>query len=147
MHDVDHDVELVRRLIRSWYSVRAWAEQLLVDSLGLSEPRDLMQHRPRVGVLKGTPWHYRQHGFGVEVTQPGNKGGIDFDFDRTLDEGWLHGFLIKQYNGGQLTKRDYRPLVHDRARWTIAVARAIRMPHDDGQRNESMQGDDASRRS
>ena len=130
MHDLDQDVELVRRLIRSWYSVREWAEQLLVEHLGLQDARDVMLHRPRVGELPGTPWRFRQHGVGVEVTQPGNKGGIDFDFDHPLDAGWLHNFLVKQFNGGQLPKRDYRPLLQDRSRWDAAVAVAMRMPND-----------------
>ena len=134
MHDRGHDVELVRGLMRSWYDVRAWAEQLLVDALGLSRARDLMSRLAvdRVGSIPDSPWRYRQHGVGVEVTQPGNKGGIDFDFDRPVDAGWLRDFLIKQYNGGQLPRRDYRPLLQDQARWDAAVACAFKMPHDDG---------------
>lgn len=123
-HDLEHDVELVRCLVRQWHTVRAWAEQLLVDALGLTAARDIMT-RPRserVGLIPGTPWRYRQHGVGIEITQPGNKGGIDFDFDQPVDAGWLRDFLIKQYNGGQLCKRSYRPLLQGQVRWQAAVA-------------------------
>ena len=69
----------------------------------------------------------------MEITQPGNKGGIDFDFDKERpDGGWLRYFLIKQFNAGLLRKSAYRPLLQDSARWQVAVDVFVKSRDDDG---------------
>lgn len=119
MFQEPRDQELLAELVRQWHSTRKWAEQLLVDSLGLSKPEDVLQG-PLRGHHKipGSPWQYRTHGNGVEIFQDGNKGGIDFDFDEARPCTWrLREFLVKQLNAGQLRKADYRPLAMSSERW------------------------------
>ena len=127
MHDPDRDVDLVKELASSWLATRLWAERLLDDSLELQRPEDVLlkAHRGR-RQLPGGPWWYRTHGVGVDVFQPGNKGGIDFDFDVPMPDACrLRIYMVKQLNGGNLRKRDYLPLLQDQARWDAAVAVAL----------------------
>ncbi len=133
MHDPGADAKLVVALAARWRSTRVWAEQLLVDGLGLARAEDVLLG-PHRGLrqLPGTAWWYRTHGVGVDVFQPGNKGGIVFDFDKPKPCGWrLRLFLVKQFNAGNLRKADYRPLVQDQARWHAAVDASSIAMHDD----------------
>ena len=43
------DFEMITTLVDSWRSTRIWAEQLLVEALGLSDPSEVLQspHRGR----------------------------------------------------------------------------------------------------
>jgi len=119
----DRDVELVTTLRAEWHSTRIWAEKLLVEALGIEDPMGVLQH-PHRGrhQLQGTDWWYRTHGIGVDLFQEGNKGGIDFDFDKPEVDSWrLRIFLVKQLNAGNLKKSDYRPLVQDQGRWDTAI--------------------------
>lgn len=124
---MNNDLELVENLVEQWKSTRQWAEQMLVDSIGLASAEEILETEHRGNnPIPGTNWFYRTHGVGVDVYQHGNKGGIDFDFDKPEpDEYGLREFMAKQYNAGALTKRDYRPLMQDGKRWTKAVRKVL----------------------
>ena len=126
------DAELIASLVSSWHETRRWAEALLTEALGLAEPMDVLE-QPRRGrhQIEGTDWWYRTHGSGVDVFQPGNMGGIDFDFAKyEIDRYRLRFFMIKQFNAGNLEKSDYRPLLQDEARWDAAFDSWSRLQHD-----------------
>ena len=120
------DVQAMHDLIKMWHTTRRWAEELLVEKLGVSSARDVLEfHRGRAR-LPESDWWYRTHGVGVDVCQPGNVGGIDFDFDSPSPDSWrLREFLIKQLNAGAVPKRVYRPLLQDRERWERAIREAM----------------------
>jgi hypothetical protein len=66
----------------------------------------------------------------VDITKPGNKGGIDFDFDKPEPDEWrLREFLIKQLNDGNLTKKIYRPLLQDKKRFSLAFDKCNLKPN------------------
>ena len=121
------DVEAIRGLIQDWYATREWAEQLLREHLGLASADEVLSQPHRgSGQLGDTEWHYRTHGGGVDVHLPGDRGGIDFDFDRPDPDAWrLEAFLVKQYNAGNLNKRTYRPFLQNRSRFSEAVEVAL----------------------
>jgi hypothetical protein len=116
------DAQLVGNLLALWAATRRWAEGLLVDTLGLATAKDILQREHRGShAIPGTEWQYRTHGVGVDITSAGNRGGIDFDFDEQRPDSWrLRDFLVKQYNAGNLTKREYRPLLQSQDRWERA---------------------------
>lgn len=122
------DKELALVIIKLWYEKKAWAEQLLKESPGLSGASDVISepYRGRHSI-PGTEWFYCTHGMGVDIYKPHNKGGIDFDFCQLHPDLWrLRIFLVKQYNDGQLIKRLYRPLMQDEQRWKIATTQALK---------------------
>jgi hypothetical protein len=133
MQQPSQDTLLVSDLLRSWYSTRAWAEELLAESLGLDRPEHVLQapHRGR-HEIPGTDWEYRTHGVGVEITRPGNVGGVDFDFDQLVPDACrLREFLVKQYRFGSLVKKHYGPLLQDTARWQGAVGSVLNQLEND----------------
>ena len=123
------DEDAVRYLVARWHESRTWAERLLCEQLSLQSPQQILDppyrgNRP----IPGTLWSYRTHGLGVEVSRPGNSGGIDFDFRVTGPDVWsLRDFLVKQYNAGILEKRLFRPLLEDAVRWDVAVSSVLSM--------------------
>jgi len=113
--------------MEKWRSTRLWAEQLLIDHFGLASASDILNTEFRgKNSIPNTKWNYRTHGFGVDISQSGNRGGIDFDFGETEpDEFRLREFMIKQYNAGSIPKKEYRPLIQDEERWRSAVNKAL----------------------
>jgi hypothetical protein len=75
------DETKVNLLIDDWLAARDHAADLLVDTLSLESPREILmpQHRGR-HPLADTGWVYRTHGIGVDVTRSNGHGGVDFDF-------------------------------------------------------------------
>ena len=67
----------------------------------------------------------RIHGIGVDISKPQNKGGIDFDFGKPPCCFRLQGFMIKQYNAGNLHKKAYRPLMQAPERFEDACNRVL----------------------
>lgn len=131
---ITDDVQLVRQLAARWTDCREWAVQLLVSVFGFNEAQDVLQPGNRgYHSIPGTGWFYRTHGYGVDISKPGNKGGIDFDFGLTEPDEWrLRSFLVKQYNAGGLRKSDFRPLLEDEERWKQAVTVWERSTAEDG---------------
>lgn len=122
-----NDTEAVKALVVNWHETREWAEKLLVQAFDLNVASDIL-HRTNRGnkQIPGSEWHYRTHGVGVDIFKPGNKGGIDFDFDKPTPDPWrLRCFMIKQYNAGMLPKKTYRPLIQEEDRWDAAVRRVL----------------------
>ena len=78
------DVDAANRLIDDWLAYRDKAAQLLVTTLNLDSPDQVLM-RPFRGHhdLVGTGWWYRTHGIGVDMVRKNGKGGIDFDFSST----------------------------------------------------------------
>ena len=118
----ERDVQALADLRAKWHQTRAWAEALLCSSLGLKDPLQVFDlPSPRVGRLGDTPWHFQVHGSGINIFMEGNRGGINFDFDMDEPDGFFfRDFLVKQLNAGALTKKIYRPLVQDQARFDAA---------------------------
>lgn len=119
------DEELVRQLLPHWYATRTWAEEILVSSLGLTAPEDvlLVPHRGRKSI-PGLTWHYRTHGIGVDIDRGLNCGGIDFDFDKADPDPWqLRIFAEKQLNAGNLPV-EYNELILDEDRF-LATAKTV----------------------
>lgn len=121
------DTDLIEMLVDQWRVERDWAEKLLVATLGLDSAEEVLQRRFRgKHIIPGTEWSYRTHGYGVDITKEGNRGGIDFDFNRPEPDAWrLRVFLVKQYNDGALTKKHFRPLLQDQQRWDAAVSKVL----------------------
>jgi len=67
----NEDIEAVEALVKKWTSSRQWAEQLLVDSLGLASVEDILnpEHKGNKQIPK-TEWFYRTHGVGVDKNWP-----------------------------------------------------------------------------
>ena len=82
LEHADHE-----RLITDWCDYRERVAAMLVASLNLDSPRDVLrtEHRGR-HELPGTGYAYRTHGIGVDVTRKNGHGGIDFDFGTEDDE-------------------------------------------------------------
>ncbi len=122
-----NDIEAANELIKKWYQARQWAEAFLCASLKLENANDILrsEHRGKRRI-HGTDWQYRTHGIGVEISKSGNKGGIDFDFDKLEPDQWrLREFMIKQLNDGTLLKKIYRPLMQDENRFSLAFEKAV----------------------
>ena len=137
-----NDIEAIKELIKRWYEVRQWAEKFLCDSLKLKNPCDILQskYRGRHQVLD-TEWWYRTHGIGVDITKSGNKGGIDFDFDKLEPDEWrLREFMVKQLNDGTLIKRTYRPLLQDKKRFCLSVNNSNLKPNKRFQQTAKSRG-------
>ncbi len=119
----ERDVQAIKDLLLKWHQTRAWAEELLCLSLGLKDALQVLDlSGPKVGQLGDTPWHFRVHGLGVNISMAGNRGGIDFDFGMDEPDVFrLRDFLVKQLNAGALPKKIYRPLVQDHARFEAAL--------------------------
>ncbi|MFO1003243.1 MAG: hypothetical protein U0936_23155 [Planctomycetaceae bacterium] len=81
------DVDAANCLIDAWLAYRDTAAQILVSSLNLESPEQVLM-RPFRGhhELVGTGWCYRTHGTGVDMVRKNGKGGIDFDFSCTPGE-------------------------------------------------------------
>lgn len=124
------DTQLVSDLVTMWFSSRKWAEELICATFNLSSPDDFLANirrfnKPRSGQFPNSPWHYRIHGVGIDISKPNNCGGIDFDFDKPGVDQWrLREFMVKQLNDGAIPMRWYRPLLQDPARWSAALAAA-----------------------
>ncbi len=116
------DPDLIKLLIPHWYATRVWAEILLVKTFGFSQASDVLlaSNRGRKPI-PGSEWYYRTHGAGVEVTCEGNRGGIDFDFDKVAPDPWrLEDFARKQLNAKCLPVV-YQPIVTDHSRFDAAA--------------------------
>ncbi len=101
-----NDIQAIEDLIIKWLKVRKWAENLICDSLNLENAHDILsiKHRGKHNLIEGK-WWCVTHGVGVNLTREGNKGGIDFDFEKEKPDSFrLRDFLIKQMNDGALTK-------------------------------------------
>ena len=122
------NVEAIKALISSWYSTRAWAEKMLCNHLELENANDVLLSENRGNKKLGnTEWYFRTHGVGVDIYKPDNKGGIDFDFDKTDPDVWrLKGFLIKQLNDGKLTKKHYKNFLHNQELWITSFEKCIK---------------------
>lgn len=113
------DVELLEDLLKRWAQTRHEVEEMLCAHFGMGSIEQIWEHR--CPPFQIGPWHIYFHGGGICVSQPGNKAGIDYDFDQTLpDEFKCRDFLIKQYNAGLLTKKWWRPLMQDSERFSKA---------------------------
>ena len=127
MADVPSDDRLVADLIALWHETRSWAEKLLCDTFDLQHVDDFMpslarKGTPRTGQFPDSPWSYRVHGIGIDISKPNNRGGIDFDFDKPHIDRWrLREFMVKQLNDGSIPTRFYRPLMQDSGRWSAAM--------------------------
>lgn len=81
------DVDAANRLIDDWVAYRETAAQLLVSTLNLESPEQVLTRTFRGHHdLVGTGWCYRTHGIGVDMVRKNGKGGIDFDFSCTPGE-------------------------------------------------------------
>lgn len=127
MADVPSDDRLIADLIALWHETRFWAEELLCDTFDLQNiddfiPTLILNGTPRIGQFPNSPWAYRVHGIGIDISKPNNRGGIDFDFDNPHIDRWrLREFMVKQLNDGSIPTRFYRPLVQDSDRWSAAM--------------------------
>jgi hypothetical protein len=80
-HEPVSDFDAANELIDAWLAYRDMAARLLVTSLNLDSPKDILNHEFRGRhELLGTGWCYRTHGIGVDMVRRNGKGGIDFDF-------------------------------------------------------------------
>ncbi len=62
------DVDAANQLIDAWLAYRDMAAQVLVTSLNLESPKDVLRPAFRGRhELKGTGWCYRTHGIGVDM--------------------------------------------------------------------------------
>jgi hypothetical protein len=122
----EHDEQLVRLLLPHWYATRAWAEELLRRGLGILKAEDVLKSEHRGWrVIPGSNWHYRTHGFGVDLDRGVCCGGIDFDFPTPEPDPWrLHIFAQKQLNAGNLSTA-YVRLVDDQDRFTKAATKVL----------------------
>jgi hypothetical protein len=118
--------EAIFELIDKWQKTRIWAEELICEHLKIECAVDILQREYRgKNQLGDTNWFYRTHGVGVDVSKQGNKGGIDFDFGSEFpDKHRLRGFMIKQLNDGNLTKRYYHELLQNEQLWCEMYALA-----------------------
>lgn len=127
MADVPCDDQLIADLLALWHETRSWAEQLLCDTFDLQHVDDFMpalaqNDIPRSGQFPDSPWFYRVHGIGIDISQTNNRGGIDFDFDKPDVDRWrLRDFMVKQVNVGSIPTRFYRPLLQDADRYSSAM--------------------------
>jgi len=121
-----NDTESIKELLRSWSVDREWAEALICEHLQLVNASDVLLPENRGNKQLGsTEWVYRTHGVGVDVTRPGNKGGIDFDFNQAYPDSYrLRGYMVKQLNDGKLEKKRYRELLQNEKSWNVAFASA-----------------------
>lgn len=129
MVNIPSDDRLVSDLIAMRHETRCWAEQLLCNSFDLHHPTDILTLTrtdfPRSGQFPDSPWCYRIHGIGIDISKPNNRGGIDFDFDKPNVDRWrLREFIIKQLNDGAISIRYYRPLMQNAGRWSAAMDNA-----------------------
>jgi len=122
------NTEAVIELIGSWHSTKCWAESLICKHLDIETASDILGQEYRgKKQLSDTSWYYRTHGVGVDISKKGNKGGIDFDFDKGFPDSYrLRGFMIKQFNDGKLIKKYYRELLQDEKVWLDAYDVAVR---------------------
>jgi len=113
------NTEAIIELIEKWYSTKSWAELLICKSLNIESASDILQQEYRGKKKLGdSDWYYRTHGVGVDIAKVGNKGGIDFDFDKKHPDNYrLREFMIKQLNDGKLVKKHYRELLQDEQLW------------------------------
>jgi len=82
--DAVSDVDAANELIDAWLAYRDMAVQVLVTSLNLDSPKDVLRPALRGRhELLGTGWCYRTHGIGVDMVRKNGHGGIDFDFSAT----------------------------------------------------------------
>ena len=127
MADVPNDDRLIADLIALWHETRSWAERLLCDTFDLQHANDFLPTSartdiPRSGKFPDSPWCYRVHGIGIDISKPNNRGGIDFDFEKPNVDRWrLREFMVKQLNDAVIPTRHYRPLVQDADRWSRAM--------------------------
>ncbi len=113
------NTEAVIELIGSWHATKRWAESLICKHLDIETASDILGQEYRGKKQLGdTNWYYRTHGVGVDISKKGNKGGIDFDFNKDFPDSYrLRGFMIKQFNDGKLIKKHYRELLQDEKVW------------------------------
>jgi len=116
-------IEAINELMSKWHETRFWAEELLCTKFNLNNAFEILEPEFRGKIkIPDTPWFYRTHGVGVDISKPNNTGGIDFDFNKEFPDSWdLREFMIKQLNDGAIPKRIYRPLLQNKEAWENAV--------------------------
>jgi hypothetical protein len=115
--------DLIGRLVPLWHVTRRWAEDLLLVSLGFK--RAGARPSPGHGVIPGTNWFYRFHGYGVDIDCGMDCGGIDFDFNQPEPDAFrLHNFAQRQLNVGALDAAAYGALVRDEERF-VHIAEVV----------------------
>ena len=110
------DADQIRDLAERWRERKVWAEQLLIERLGLDAIVGIFQFERAVEhEVPGTDWRFQTHGIGVSVHRPpGQTGGIDFDLDKSEPDGWrLHEFARRQVDEGTLSPEVYERLFSD----------------------------------
>lgn len=123
------NLDKIRKIIPLWYAQKAWAEELLKRSFGLTHADEILQseHRGRKAI-PGTNWMYVTHGVGVDIYRTADVGGIDFDFDKPDPDDWrLRIFFEKQYNEGNLPLAEYRELYEDEGLLQCFVKQALEL--------------------
>ena len=89
--DIVSDVDAANQLIDAWLAYRDMAAQVLVTSLNLESPKDVLRPAFRGRhELKGTGWCYRTHGICVDMVRKNGHGGIDFDFSASMGSLYAH---------------------------------------------------------
>lgn len=118
------DIELIEDLLKRWHETRQEIEEMLCNHFGMESIEQIWEHR--CPPFEIGPWQLYFHGGGINVQQPQNKGGIDYDFDDTIpDDFRFRDFMVKQYNAGLLTKKWWRPLMQDQDRFSQAYKMLI----------------------
>lgn len=118
------DVEAANKLIDAWLAYRDIAAQILVTSLNLESPREVLRPSFRGHhELPGMGWRYRTHGIGVDMVRKNGHGGIDFDFSATP------GRLFAHPDWWRLCIF-MRRVVHDKSVDTSAYSLSITRPQD-----------------
>lgn len=85
------DVDAANQLIDAWPAYRDMAAHILVTSLNLETPKEVLRPSCRGHhELPGTGWRYRTHGIGVDMVRKNGHGGIDFDFSAEPDRVFAH---------------------------------------------------------
>ncbi len=122
--DAVSDVEAANQLIDAWIAYRDMAAEILVTSLNLDSPREVLGPSCRGNhELPGTGWNYRTHGIGVDMVRKNGHGGIDFDFCATP------GKLFAHPDWWRLCVF-MRRVIHDKSVDTSAYGLVIARPQD-----------------
>ncbi|MGV3607693.1 MAG: DUF6896 domain-containing protein [Planctomycetaceae bacterium] len=118
------DADAANKLIEAWLAYRDMAAQILVTSLNLESPKEVLRPGFRGHhELPGTGWRYRTHGIGVDMVRKSGHGGINFDFSATP------GRLFAYPDWWRLCIF-MRRVVHDKNVDTSAYSLVIARPQD-----------------
>jgi len=115
-------------IIPLWYAQRKWAEELIMRSLELDSPEEILTSEKRKNqTFPGTNWRFKVHGFGIDIYREEMVGGIDFDFDKPDPEPWrLKLFFERQYNEGSISLNEYRHLFEDEELLTLTIKESLK---------------------